>query len=264
MITVPGTAGRLAQLYSLRAEPLYGAAGAPVYDVVSGQDREEIGDVLRLAQGLSAPILELACGSGRLTLPLIARGHQVVALDNSPALLELLARRRPGGRGRVRLVEGDMTAFDLGQSFPLIVLGTSSVCLLDARQRADTFRRVRDHLSEDGVFFVSTMDFADSLLPRVRPVERTALAVVDDSALTLVQHFDGRRRVRTTSLLHETVHNGQSGPRSLFVSEVNILGSTQLEAELADAGLTVTERRRGPGGEQTPVQFVCRPTGGRR
>lgn len=246
---IPGTAGQLAALYGLQAKPLYGEEGASAYDAIARHDPSEIRDVLRLARG---PVLELACGSGRLTLPLAARGHEVVALDNSPALLDLLRERLPAD-STVRLVEGDMTAFELGRSFEIIVLGTSSVCLLDADRRAELFACVRRHLAPGGLFHVSVLDFADVLL--ARRTERSTVVVHDQSVITLLQHFDPRRGVRTTSLFQDSVDG-----RALYTSEVHLVSSSELADELAAAGLTVVEERRGQDGEQVQVQLICGST----
>lgn len=249
------TAAALAALYRLTPVPLYGA-GAAVYDGIAQVDRAEIGDVLRLAQRAEGPVLELACGSGRLTVPLLARGHRVVALDNSAPLLGLLADRLLDGAPDVRLVECDMTSFDLGERFGLVVLAASSVCLLDRGQRAEMFRCVLEHLAADGLFYVSVLDL-DDRLRGPRPVERTSLLVDRRGVSTLIQHFDGHRGVRTTSLLHESVVDGETTDRALYVSEVRMVGSAELAQELAEAGFEVRERRRGPDGEQVQVQLVC-------
>ncbi|GLY50315.1 daptide-type RiPP biosynthesis methyltransferase [Lentzea sp. NBRC 102530] len=254
MSTPPGTAGALAELYGLEPVPLY-SAGAGVYDDIARIDRAEIGDVLRLAQRAGGPVLELACGSGRVTLPLLARGHRVVALDNSAELLRLLENRLPDPSA-ARLVEADMTSFALDETFGLVVLAATSVCLLDARQRAAAFERVRAHLADDGLFYVSVLDLAGPLRAP-RPVERTSVLVGPRGVTSLFQHFDGRRGVRTTSVLHESVVDGVTAGRAVYVSEIDMVGSGELVEELGAAGFEVLERRSGPAGEQVQVQLVC-------
>ena len=76
------------------------------------------------AQALGGPLLELGCGTGRLTLPLARAGHRIVGIDTAP---HMLARCRtkleaePGPvRDRVTLVEADMTSFDLNEGFAQI------------------------------------------------------------------------------------------------------------------------------------------------
>ena len=42
---------------------------------------------------LPAPVLDLACGTGRLSAHLVERGYPIVALDSAPAMLEATRRR---------------------------------------------------------------------------------------------------------------------------------------------------------------------------
>src|SRR5262244_3099710 len=64
---------------------------------------------VRLAADLDArTILELGCGTGRLTLELALDGRLVVGVDPAPAMLAI-ARRKPGTE-RVQWVEGDSSA----------------------------------------------------------------------------------------------------------------------------------------------------------
>lgn len=61
---------------------------------------------LRLTAELSAgPIVDIGCGTGLLTCELAKRGHRIIGVDPSSAMLAV-ARRRPGGE-RVRWIEGD-------------------------------------------------------------------------------------------------------------------------------------------------------------
>lgn len=60
-------------------------------------------------------VLDAGCGAGQMTAELAARGADVVAVDISPALLQIAARRLPAELApRVRFVAGDMTDASLG------------------------------------------------------------------------------------------------------------------------------------------------------
>ncbi|MFK0250448.1 daptide-type RiPP biosynthesis methyltransferase [Amycolatopsis azurea] len=262
MISAPGTAGRLARLYGLQPQELYGLAGSAVYDAMCRYDSTELTDILRLVQATAGPVLELACGSGRLTFPLASRGHEVVALDNSAALLAMVKERLDGQR--ISVVEGDMAKFMFDRSFSLVVLGTSSVCLLDADQRASLFHRVADHLADDGVFYVSGLELDDRLTATARDAERVTVLVDRDKVLTLHQYFSGRRGVRTTSLFTETVISHETAARELFTSEIFLVSSVRLSEEVRAAGLEVVDTRHGPPAEQRHFQLTCRRAGGRR
>jgi 2-polyprenyl-3-methyl-5-hydroxy-6-metoxy-1,4-benzoquinol methylase len=59
-----------------------------------------------LARRIGGPVLELACGTGRLTLPLAREGHEVVGLDASPRMLAVARRRAQEAGLALSLVQG--------------------------------------------------------------------------------------------------------------------------------------------------------------
>src|SRR4029078_9921435 len=82
---------------------------------------------LALAQRQAGAILELACGSGQLTVPIAAQGLPVVGLDSSAEMLAAARRRALAAGAGVAFVEGDMGRFDLGQRFSLIFIARNSL-----------------------------------------------------------------------------------------------------------------------------------------
>jgi SAM-dependent methyltransferase len=90
--------------------------------------RRLVADRMTFAPG---PVLDLACGSGRLLLPLLRDGHTVVGLDRAPAMLAAAARRvtrlSPARRGRALLVRGDLRAFALRRRFTIALCAFHSV-----------------------------------------------------------------------------------------------------------------------------------------
>jgi SAM-dependent methyltransferase len=100
---------------------------AELYDHIPGYagrpDQDFYLDYARAAEG---KILELGCGTGRLLVPLAAAGYEIVGLDLSEYMLAQCReklRRQPGEvRERARIVHGDMTRFDLGQTFGLVTV----------------------------------------------------------------------------------------------------------------------------------------------
>jgi SAM-dependent methyltransferase len=97
-------------------------------------------------------ILELGAGSGRVTLPLLRDGHEVVAVDRSTQMLKALrARLRP--QDRCRVVAGDLRDFALHARFPLVVAAFNTLEHLYTRvELAACLRRVAAHLAPGGRF----------------------------------------------------------------------------------------------------------------
>jgi SAM-dependent methyltransferase len=98
-------------------------------------------------------MLELACGTGRLTLPLARLGvvEELVALDNSAPFLERLRSRLAGEP--VTVVEGDMQAPPVEGPFDLVAVPFNSLAYLTAREdRVVCLRAARSLLAAGGRF----------------------------------------------------------------------------------------------------------------
>jgi SAM-dependent methyltransferase len=95
-------------------------------------------EVVHAAIPDGASVLELGAGAGRITHPLVALGHRVVAVDESP---EMLARIR--GAETVRASIQDL---DLGRTFDAVLLASHLVNTADDRLRRAFLRTCRRHL----------------------------------------------------------------------------------------------------------------------
>ena len=109
-----------------------------------------------LAKEHGSPILELCCGTGRVSLPLAHRGFSVVGVDICAAMLdrfrENLHRRPPDARKRVDLVHSDVCELSLGRSdFPLAIVPFNSLlCIPDFGAQRRALRSIAQHLAPGG------------------------------------------------------------------------------------------------------------------
>lgn len=116
-----------------------------------------------LAERSGGPVLELGCGSGRLTIPLAEAGFDIVGLDRSAAMLERAEARRaalpPEARRRVRFIEGDMTDFRIGRRFGLVFAAFRVfMSLLDTEAQRRSLAAIRRHLRPDGLLSIDVFD----------------------------------------------------------------------------------------------------------
>ncbi len=108
-----------------------------------------------LASGQNAPLLELGCGTGRLTVPLAARGHAVTGLDYSAAMLRLARVKAEAAGAKADFVQADFRNFSLGKKYGLILFPNNS--LSHAYTFDDLlacFSCVRAHLAPGGMFVI--------------------------------------------------------------------------------------------------------------
>lgn len=93
--------------------------------------------------------LDLGCGTGNSTAPLIARGVEVVGLDASAAMLAVARAKLPA----VRFVEGDFRDFALPERFGLAYSVFDALNnLLDLAAFSQMAARVRAQLEPGGLF----------------------------------------------------------------------------------------------------------------
>ena len=123
-----------------------------LYDALLPASRDHVQFYDQLAGVHGGPVLELACGSGQLIVPLARKGRRAVGIDNSPQMLQAARRRAAAVGVQVELVEGDMRNFDLGERFSMIFIARNSLLHLSATADfAELFSSVRRHLASGGV-----------------------------------------------------------------------------------------------------------------
>ena len=123
-------------------------------------DRADTGDAgvafySALAREAGGPVLELARGTGRVTIPVAKTGLPVTGVDIVPGML---ARARSKSAGLpVRWLEGDARTFDLGERFRLVFLtGNAFQAFVTNDEQAAVLRRVHAHLDDEGLFAFET------------------------------------------------------------------------------------------------------------
>jgi len=107
------------------------------------------------ARDFGDPVLELGCGTGRITLAIAEAGFRIVGLDISGRMLErAIAKRnslRREARERVHLVQGDMTNFDLGEKFRSVIIPFRPFQhLLEVDEHLRCLQCVKQHLAPNG------------------------------------------------------------------------------------------------------------------
>ncbi|MEA2447985.1 MAG: hypothetical protein QOK47_1622, partial [Actinomycetota bacterium] len=193
-----------------------------------------------LAKG--GPALEFAIGTGRIALPLAARGVEVDGIESSPAMVEKL-RSKPGGRD-LNVVVGDMARFRMDRTYELVFLVYNTLFnLLTQEDQVNCFENAAAHLTESGSFVVEA--FVPSYLHRLRDDQ-----YVDAEAVEVEEvWFDVGRHDPVTQVLTES-HVGIT--RSGIVLQpivTRYAWPSELDLMARIAGLELKERWGGWEGE---------------
>ncbi len=103
------------------------------------------------------PVLELGTGTGRVAIPLAARGVSIHGIDASMSMIRSL-QGRPGG-GTIPLQHGDFAEALLGGPYRLVFALASTLRLLPSADRLrQCFANIAAHLMPDGKLLLEDHD----------------------------------------------------------------------------------------------------------
>jgi SAM-dependent methyltransferase len=130
----------------------------PEYYDFAHDKKEDIPFFLGYASECGSPILELACGTGRILIPMAEAGYQITGIDLAPGMLSICRERvaRLGLTDRVTLAQANMTAFDLPEKeFSLAYVPLRSFAhIFTQEEQLACLRATYDHLRPGGLFIV--------------------------------------------------------------------------------------------------------------
>jgi SAM-dependent methyltransferase len=164
----------------------FGDDVAQIYrDIQRGDEIAAVAFLEQLAG--PGPALELAIGTGRIALPLAARGIRVDGVDISPAMVDQL-RAKPGG-DQLSVTIGDFADVPVPGTYRLIfVVWNTLFNLLTQEDQVRCFENVAAHLTDDGSFVVEAL--VPAFLYRLRNnqhVDAEAIEV-DEVRLDVLRH----------------------------------------------------------------------------
>jgi len=132
---------------------------APFYDVEHAHFTEDLDMYQNFAETSGGAILELACGSGRVLLPLAQAGYEVLGVDTSAPMLALAQQRiqEAGGSLRCELMQQDMATMRLGRKFRMAFIALGSFAhVITHKEQQQALANIRTHLSTGSLFILDT------------------------------------------------------------------------------------------------------------
>jgi len=214
------------------------------HDVENGSYDADLFLWRELADAADGAILDLGSGTGRVAVDLVARGHEVVALDADPDLLAVLRGRAPA----VETVEADARDFELGRTFGVVLAPMQLAQILGGPAgRVAMLERVHAHLISGGTFAAALTDLREVILdetaspPLPDMLERDGWVyssqpvslAADDAGLKVERR---RQAVSPSGEIEET----------MATIAFDFVSADRFEAEARAAGLEPAGRRKVP------------------
>jgi SAM-dependent methyltransferase len=214
----------------------YGERWAEVYDEWVARLPLDTPGAVEFLAGMAGtgPVLELAIGTGRVSIPLAQRGIEVRGIDASEAMVRKL-RAKPGGES-IPVTIGDFADVAVEGRFPLIyVVFNTLFALLAQEDQVRCFRNVAEHLSGDGAFVL------EAFVPDVARFDRgqrtDAVRVGTDHVYLDAARLDPlAQRVDSQAILIE------DGRVRLFPVKLRFAWPSELDLMARLAGLRLRER----------------------
>ena len=106
------------------------------------------GEAALVASYRPTSVLDAGCGTGRVAIELSRRGHEVVGVDQDPAMLGVARRKGP----QIAWVEGDLSdpGLDLGSRFDLVVAAGNVLIFVSPGTEGAVLATMARHLAEGG------------------------------------------------------------------------------------------------------------------
>ena len=212
------------------------------YDNQHAYLTEDIAFYVQQAQQFGPPVLELACGTGRITLPIAQQGLEIAGIDKSESMLAR-AKEKTAGHDPVTWHLGDIRAFDFGRKFKMIFLPFNSIAHLhDFQSIRACFEAVKKHLDAEGRFIVDFFNPELAFLTRDDEQPRLVSEYPDPDSKNTVVLTETNRYDKATQINHITWHY-KIGDRAFTAAlDMRIFYPQELEALLLYNGFNIENK----------------------
>ncbi len=219
---------------------------APFYDIEHAHFDEDLDMYRNFAELCGGKILELACGSGRLLLPLAHEGYTLTGVDTSAGMLALARQEleKAGSADRCQLVQQDMCTLQLPDKYRLAIVALGSFGhIITRRQQQQALAAIRQHLSM-GATFVLDISNDDARYMEHLSGQMLHQGTWQQADGSYVTHFLSPASANTQHLLdlthfYEVHRQGEAVRRTISQTSLYLFERNETDLLLEQAGFHI-------------------------
>jgi len=241
------------------------------YEIINPISDKKRSWYINQARQSGDPVLELACGSGRLLLMLAETGLKCVGLDICDEMLNIARRRIDAAssevRNRINLHKLDITKFKLDQKFGTVIIADNSLRdLKNIEQQLTCVERAYAHLRPGGALLVTLRRLEPEGLANGRRETGWSEAIVHPETgvkyrRKVVMHFSDNNKRASGFILYRAI-GAPDDDVTACPFEFPVISTDEYTSLFRSIGFSVeihTGYEYGKADDrETIVNFVCR------
>jgi SAM-dependent methyltransferase len=221
---------------------------APFYDIEHAHFGEDLDLYRNFAELCGGKILELACGSGRVLLPLAQEGHEITGVDTSSAMLAIARQQleEAGVAAHCTLVQQNIISLHLEQKFRLAFIALGSFAhVITRKEQVMALKMIHAHMSP-GATFIIDISNADARYMEELGGHMLHQASWQRDDGTMLTHFVSPATAPDRHLLeltHFYDQHSQSGPvhRTTVTTHLYLFERNEMELLLEMTGFIIKD-----------------------
>ncbi len=227
------------------ATGLTAAREAEYYDLFT-EWREDTDFFITIAKQYGGPVLEVGCGTGRVTKHIAAAGIGIDGFDSSPERLRIAREALPAASG-VKFFCQDMRDFSLPGSYQLVMFPYRVLQeLATTAEKIQCLSRVGDHLEEGGLVLIDNYNPSIPMLARdpaasARVTEKTGPNGEIIRRTDRVVSRDYLNQTQQLEVVYDVKHADGRAEHHVIPYETSYMFRFELEHLLARSGFAIRE-----------------------
>ena len=218
---------------------------ADIYDFYVSADFD-IPFFLKETQGFKGEVLELMCGTGRVSIPLLDSGRRMTCIDYSKGMLDKFECKIKNKGYPVDLVQMDVTNLNLNKKFGLIILPFHSITeIISTDMQIKALKSISSHLDKNGIFIL-TLQNPKTRLKLADGVSRVMgkFPVDNDKQMIIsyMNQYNESDKIVSGFQFYEIFDSANTLIEKRFL-EINFkpISDSELRAMIKSAGLEIVE-----------------------